>query len=81
MSGYHLAKIEKRLYGSMEKILEEYEELADAIKQNNTIMALLELSDIYGAMEEYALTLGVTMEDLRIMSDATKRAFEDGHRT
>ena len=45
-------------------------------------MQLVELSDIYGAIESY-LQLhhpGITMSDLENMSNITKRAFNDGTR-
>ena len=42
---------------------------------------MVEASDLYGALEAYAeTTLGVSMEDLKQMSDVTKRAFMNGRR-
>ena len=78
--GYHKTKIEKGTLGYMSKVQEEIHEFDDAILQNNKIMAMLEMSDIYGALEEVALTYNLTMKDLKIMSDATKSAFKDGTR-
>jgi hypothetical protein len=45
-------------------------------------MALVELSDLYGAIKGYLAKHipSMTMEDLRIMSEATERAFKDGTR-
>ncbi len=78
--GYHLVKISKGVLGEPSKIIEEVEELIDAMKQQNKILASVELSDIYGAVEEVAKRYGLTMADLQKMSDATKRAFLDGTR-
>ncbi len=78
--GYHKHKIVKGVLGEPSKIQEELDELKDALAQNNKIMALVELSDIYGALESLADNLGVTMNDVVIMSDTTKRAFKNGHR-
>jgi len=80
--GYHLRKIKKGEYGEISKIQEELDELYDAIGQDNKIMAMCELSDIYGALEGYLKNYfpDLTMEDLKTMSEATKRAFEDGDR-
>lgn len=80
MAGYHLRDIKKGILGEPSKIREELEELEDALEQDVKIMALVELSDIYGAVEAVALKLGVTMEDLAKMSEVTKRAFREGQR-
>jgi arginyl-tRNA synthetase len=65
-----------------EKIKEEIEELQDAEKQSNRIMALVELSDIVGAIQGYLERQhpSITMQDLIIMSLATRSAFMDGTR-
>lgn len=78
--GYHITKIDKAVYGTPDKIIEEVEEYKDAVKQNSVIMAHMELSDIYGALESLAQLEGLTMNDLKIMSDITKRAFTNGAR-
>lgn len=78
--GYHLREIEKGTYGETSKIQEELEELEDALEQNNWIMAMVELSDLYGAIEGVAAKLGVSMEHVIVMSQTTKRAFESGDR-
>ena len=80
--GYHLTEFTKGKLGESSKILEEVNELIDAEKQDCKIMALVELSDLYGAIESY---LGnnypdISMIDLKKMSDITKRAFINGRR-
>lgn len=81
IKGYHLAKIDRGVLGKSSKIVEEVQELLDAEAQGNRIMALCELSDIYGALEAYAEAQGFRMSDVKIMSQATKRAFLSGRRT
>jgi len=81
--GYHKAKIVKGKYGESSKIKEEIEELQDAERQSNRIMALVELSDIVGAIQGYLERQhpSITMQDLIIMSNATRSAFMDGTRS
>lgn len=43
-------------------------------------MALIELSDMLGAIEAYASRHNVTLYDLMIMMKATQSAFKDGSR-
>ena len=78
--GYHLEKIEKGVLGEPSKIAEEVAELADAMKQGNRILAMVELSDVYGALELVAERLGTNMAEVAMMAAATRRAFEDGDR-
>ena len=78
--GYHSYQIPKGLYGEASKIEEEFLEFKDAIQQNNVLMAMLELSDMIGAIEEYIKKYHMTLDDLLIMKNATKRAFECGRR-
>jgi len=78
--GYHLTKIEKGIVGTISKIEEELNELKDAESQKSKIMIMVELSDLYGAIEEYYHTQGIEMKDLKIFSDITKRAFKNGSR-
>lgn len=79
--GYHLAPISKGTLGELSKVKEEIQELEDAIMQDSKILAGHELSDLYGALEAYASkTFNLTMDDLKKMSDITKRAFKNGHR-
>lgn len=79
--GYHLKKIKKGKLGKISKVVEEINEYKDAMDQKCEIMAILELSDIYGALEAVAETHGLTMKDLKKMSQLTKRAFKTGSRT
>lgn len=79
--GYHITKIDKGILGEFSKIREELEEALDAQVQNCVIMELVELSDMYGAIEAYIQKrYNITMNDLKIMSDITKRAFKNGRR-
>jgi hypothetical protein len=79
--GYHIKKIKKGVLGEISKIEEELDELKDSIDQNIKIMAAVELSDLYGAIEAYALKYhNLTMADISAMSDKTKSAFLDSTR-
>lgn len=82
MAGYHLSEIPKGVFGDPSKIIEEARELDDAFKQGIKIMMFAELADLYGAIEEFRKLHcpEVTMEDIRLMSVITKRAFENGDR-
>jgi hypothetical protein len=80
MSGYHVREIPLGVYGQPSKIREELEELEDALGQENRIMALCELSDLYGALKGVAETLGTNMTEVATMAAATERAFLDGTR-
>ena len=80
--GYHINDIPRGVFGEVSKITEEYLEFRDAIDQNNVIMAMVELSDLIGAIEAYAKgNFGISLQDLIVMKEATRRAFEDGTRT
>lgn len=81
-AGYHLTEISKGKIGEISKIQEELDELKDAALQKSKIMELVELSDLIGAIELYLEKYHseTTIEDLKIMSDITKRAFINGHR-
>lgn len=82
MPGYHLRDIKRGEFGEASKIAEEYDEFLESLEQNNPIMALVELSDLIGAIEGYALRHHkITLDDLLALKNATKRAFESGHRT
>jgi hypothetical protein len=80
--GYHIAKIKKGTIGEVSKIQEELDELKDALQQDADIMALVELSDLYGAIQAFLEHNypDMTMIDLRIMSDITRSAFKSGDR-
>lgn len=80
--GYHIKEIEKGTLGEPSKIFEEVEEFRDALEQKCYIMALVELSDLIGAIEAYLKRhhRDITLHDLKIMSDITARAFKNGFR-
>lgn len=77
---YHRLTITKHQHLSPWKIEEEMLEYIDALSTNNPIMAVQELSDLYGVIEIQAKSLGVSMENLKTMSDLTKSVFESGKR-
>ena len=81
-AGYHLARIPRGEVGEASKVAEEAAEFADAVAQGVSVMALVELSDLYGAMDAYLARHhpGTSMEDLRRMSEVTRRAFLNGRR-
>lgn len=81
--GYHLADIPKGKLGEISKIREELDELIDAEAQGVRIMALVELSDLVGALRAYLSRYypGFTVSDLERMSHVTERAFRNGHRS
>jgi hypothetical protein len=80
--GYHKRKIEKGKVGEISKIREEVEELIDSEEQGNKIMALVELSDIVGAIQAYINKhhSSITFDDLMVMAKATSKAFKEGSR-
>lgn len=80
--GYHISHIPKGEVGESSKILEEVLELQDAEAQECKIMALVELSDLMGAIALYLDKHHptTTMDDLLVMSHITRRAFANGHR-
>lgn len=80
--GYHLRHIEKGELGEVSKILEEANELLDAHEQGVKIMALVELSDLLGAINAYLTKHhpGTDLKDLQEMSAVTARAFRSGTR-
>jgi hypothetical protein len=80
MAGYHKRKIKKGVLGTTSKIREELEELEDAEEQDNRILAICELADLYGALEHRAREYGFSMAHLATMAAATERAFKDGSR-
>ncbi len=80
--GYHLASIQRGELGEPSKIREELEEFIDATNQGVSIMALVELSDMLGSVEAYLAKHhpSIGLDDLKAMSDVTKRAFQNGRR-
>lgn len=81
--GYHLSEIPKGIVGESSKILEEVLELQDAELQNARIMALVELSDLIGAVEHFLEHNhpSTSLDDLITMAHITRRAFENGRRS
>lgn len=77
---YHKVHIAKGIIGEYSKIKEEFEELTDAVGQKNKILIICELSDLVGAIEEYAKQFDISMSDLKDFSDLTKSAFREGKR-
>lgn len=81
MAGYHLREIERGIFGEVSKIKEEFEEFLDALEQENKVMALVELSDLLGAIEGYTTkNFNLRLNDLLVMKNATQRAFVSGAR-
>ena len=77
---YHKLKIHKHAVGSPYKIQEEFLEYIDAIATGNNVMAVQELSDLYGCIEAEIAKFGMTVGELKIMSDLTKQVFNSGTR-
>lgn len=75
MSGYHVTAIKKSGILSPYKLVEESIEFVDALASGNRIMAMVELSDLYGMVKQMANRLNVTIEDIDAMSKATTGAF------
>lgn len=80
--GYHLSDIPKGTLGELSKIQEELHEAIDAETQNNPIMTILELSDIIVAIDAYIVKNhpSISLHDLIVMANATKRSFLTGER-
>lgn len=80
--GYHVTEIPKGTVGETSKIDEELAEFHDALLQDNQIMAVLELSDLLGAIEAWLEKHhpSISLKDLITMKAATRRAFQDGSR-
>jgi hypothetical protein len=78
---YHKAKIPRGIYGEVSKIIEEFEEFKDSTAQKSPVLELCELSDLIGAIAGYTeKKYNITLEQLVLMTQANKRAFESGHR-
>lgn len=80
--GYHVSDIPKGEIGEFSKIEEELFEAKDALQQGAQLMALLEFSDMLGAIESYLEKHhpSLSLADLRKMSSITRRAFKYGYR-
>ena len=81
-NGYHNSIIPKYNIGDIGKIFEEVDELKDAVLTKNPIMALVELSDLIGAIEFYLKSEHpkLTLDDLIKMNKITQRSFTNGRR-
>lgn len=77
---YHLKKIEKGVLGEFSKIEEEFNELKDAVEQDDKILISCELSDLVGAIEEFAKKYNLELADIIKFSNKTKAAFKSGQR-
>jgi len=80
MSGYHKLGIHKHSVCSPYKIQEEFLEYIDARATGNKVMAIQELSDLYGCLENEINKFGMLMDDLKVMSDLTRQVFNAGTR-
>lgn len=82
MPGYHIRDIERGELGEPSKIIEELQEFLDALEQNSSVMALVELSDLIGAIRLYLARHhpSITLNDLVCFSTITERAFTSGAR-
>ena len=79
--GYHKTEIEKGILGEFSKIKEEFEELKDAVYQEDKILQMWELSDLVGAIESFCQNkFNLELVDLVIFSDKTKSAFIENKR-
>lgn len=81
--GYHNKTIHKGELGEASKIKEELEEFLNALEQDSSVMALVELSDLVGAIQLYLEKHhpSIKIEDLETFSNITRRAFESGSRS
>ena len=57
--GYHTKEIPKGELGEFSKVQEEYDEFLDALEQDNPVMAIVELCDLYGAIKKYKEKRGI----------------------
>lgn len=79
--GYHENNIIKGVLGEFSKIQEEYQELEDAICQQDKILQICELTDLIGAIETFAACkFNLTLDDLIKFSNKTKSSFREGKR-
>jgi len=80
--GYHVRPIPRGELGEASKVREEVEEFMDAVEQGVSVMALVELADLMGAvkgyLEKHHPTVG--LGDLIAMDNVTRRAFQNGRR-
>ncbi len=77
---YHKRFIQKGTLGEYSKIKEEFDELTDAYEQEDKILQLCELCDLVGAIEAYAETFNISLDDLIKMKNKTRESFIEGKR-
>lgn len=78
---YHVNEIDKGVLGEFSKIKEEFQELQDAVEQEDRILQICELTDLIGAIEEFSNSkFRLTLTDLITFSNKTKSAFQEGKR-
>lgn len=76
--GYHIAKIEKGVYGEWSKVQEEIDEIIDSLDQNLKPMLLIELCDCLGALKGYYNAMGYTdFDSLLINRSKISRIFNN----
>ena len=79
--GYHNREIKKGVIGDFSKIVEEYEELSDAIEQKNPVLELVEITDLLGAIESFTVkNYNISLEELIKMTRRTQSSFLEGRR-
>lgn len=79
---YHKIPIPKGKTGFFSKIEEEFFELKDAFLQGNAIMLMVELADLFGAVEKFLENNypGVTLEHVLKQARLTNEVFAKGGR-
>lgn len=80
--GYHLRQISRGEVGELSKVLEEAFEALEAESQNASVMVLVELSDLIGAVKAYLAKHhpSIDLEELENFASITARAFSSGRR-
>ena len=71
---WHNRPIKKGVYGEFSKVEEEVDEAREALEQNNSLMYLIELSDVIGAIEKVAENHGLSLQDLINFSRKVKES-------
>jgi len=81
--GYHLREIPKGELGELSKLYEEILEALDAEAQGSSLMALVELADLFGALKSYLAKHHptISLDELETFSSITSRAFVSGRRS
>ena len=81
--GYHLKEIPRGEVGELSKVYEEILEALDAEAQGSTVMAIVELADMLGALKAFLAKHhpSITLQDLEAFSSITARAFQSGRRS